>query len=193
MTTWSLLATRTRMNGHIVLRVELQSSMEAVHIYLNFSTWLREKSNNNISKRRLEGQTARNMWLSNVLVEEQIFFFFNTSTVFLFRRQMFKNTEVHLRTPTCGPQVLGTATSLKHSECKSECYRKKKPTWKKTTTSHKESNYLSQNKLSTFRSVQSLPKSVQLFNLPWPSSHCLLPPWKSQEQKTEIKKPQLCW
>lgn len=59
------------MNGHIVLRAELQSSMEAVYIYLQFSTWPRKQSNNNNS--RLERQTARNMWLSNILVEEQIF------------------------------------------------------------------------------------------------------------------------
>lgn len=43
-------------------------------------------------------------------------------------------------------------------------------TWKKTTASHKESNYWSQNKLSTFQSVLPPPKSVTLFNPPWPSS-----------------------
>lgn len=61
------------MNGHIVLRVELQSSMEAVYIYLKFSTGSRRQSNNNNSKRRLEEQTARSMWLSSISLKEQIF------------------------------------------------------------------------------------------------------------------------
>lgn len=53
--------------------VELQSSMEAAYIYLKSSMWSRKQSNNNNSKRRLGGQTAKSIWLSNILMEEQIF------------------------------------------------------------------------------------------------------------------------
>lgn len=62
------------MDGQMVLRVQLQSGMEAVYIDLRSypcNTWGKQGNDNN--SKRLEGQTARNTCLSSNLLKEEHF------------------------------------------------------------------------------------------------------------------------
>lgn len=54
------------MNGQAVLRAQLQSTMEATYVYLKFSVQYKPAR-----QPALEGQTARNTGLSNILSKEQ--------------------------------------------------------------------------------------------------------------------------
>lgn len=71
------------MNGHIVLRVELQSSMEAAYIYLKSSTGTRTTKQQQQQQQKKTRRTNCKKYVTEQYFPERTAFSFNTDVLAL--------------------------------------------------------------------------------------------------------------